>query len=53
MPSALRIALALPQHAQVVLEPMRQIFGLAQLDHPGDALQRMEVAEQLVERRAD
>ena len=40
---------ALTQRAQIVLETMRQVLGLAQLHHPGDALQRVEVPEQLVE----
>src|SRR6185436_887451 len=44
--------LALPQRAQVILEAVREVLGGAQLDHPGDALERVEVPEQLVERVA-
>ena len=39
------------QRAQVALHVVREHFGVAQLDHAGDALDRMEAAEQLFEHR--
>jgi hypothetical protein len=47
-----RFRLAGAQHAQVVLEMVRELFRRAELHHPGDAFERMEVAEQLVEHAA-
>ncbi len=48
MPSV-RQDVALPQRAQELFEPMREVLRLAQLDHARDALERVEVTEQFVE----
>jgi len=41
--------LAVSQRAQVFLELVRQQFGLAMIDHPGQALERVKAAEEFFE----
>ncbi len=41
-----------PNRAEITLHLVRQPLGLAQLDHRGDALQRVEAAEELLDERS-
>ena len=48
-PGVAQRRVALAQRAQVALHVVREHLGLAQLDHPGSALDRVEAAEQFLE----